>query len=128
MSESLNKMVCFYGLDGDRIESAIEAYLIKGEIDALHSLSELITSTLEEIAQKVKDKGGKVIYCAGDNILFHGQFTNRWCQEMIDLFHTRTGQTASIGIGDTTAEFYLALKLAKSLGGGQVIYYKSSYT
>ena len=126
MLETLNETACFYGLDGDRIESAIEACLIKGEVDVLRSFSERITSTLEEIMQKVIDKGGKVIYCAGDNILFHGQFSNRWCEEMIDLFQTRTGQTASLGIGNTTAEFYLALKLAKSLGGGQVIRYRSS--
>ena len=126
MLETLNETACFYGLDGDRIESAIEAYLIKGEVDVLRSFSERIASTLEEIMQKVIEKGGKVIYCAGDNILFHGQFSNRWCEEIIGLFQTRTGQTASIGIGNTTAEFYLALKLAKSLGGGQVIRFRIS--
>jgi GTP cyclohydrolase III len=128
MLETLNETACFYGLDGDKIESAIEACLIQGEIDVLRSLSERITSTLEEITQKVIEKGGKVIYCAGDNILFYGQFSNRWCEEMIDLFRTRTGQTASIGIGNTSTEFFLALKLAKSLGGRQVIRYKTSYS
>jgi GTP cyclohydrolase III len=128
MSESLNMSDCYYGLDGDRIESAMEAYLIKGEIDALSSLSRQITSTIEEIMQRVLEKGGKVIYCAGDNILFYGHFSSSWCEEMLDLFRTRTGQTASIGIGDTTAEFYLALKLAKSLRGGRVIHYKTRYS
>lgn len=125
MLEALNEDSCFYGLDGDKIESAIEERLIKGDIDELRTLSERITYTLEEIMQKVIDKGGKVIYCAGDNILFYGKFSNQWCEEMIDLFRIRTGQTASIGIGSTTAEFYLALKLAKSFGGGQVLSYKT---
>jgi hypothetical protein len=114
----------FYGLDGDHIEKTIDAYLIKNEIDALSNFSAQITSTLEEIRQKVVSEGGRVLYCAGDNIAFCGQFSDHWCKEVIELFRVWTGCTASIGIGNTALEFYLALKLAKYMGGGRVVRYQ----
>jgi GTP cyclohydrolase III len=126
VSQAQTEMTYFYCLDGDNIEKAIEAYLIKGEINTLGDFSAQVTSTLEEIMQKVVSDGGRVIYCAGDNIAFCGLFSEHWCEELIDLFRVRTGCTASLGIGDTSLEFYLALKLAKSMGGGRVVRYQAS--
>ncbi len=118
-----------YGLlDGDRITSVIEKYLIRGEIEKVSRFSKQLTSTLEEIKQKVIEQGGKVEYCAGDNILFSGKFRVSWCEGLLKLFYAQTGCTASIGIGDTSAEFYLALKLAKSEGGGRIIDYRQPFT
>lgn len=123
MKEVRSDAMGFYSFDGDNIESVIEAYLIRGNIDAVGQFSAQITSTLEEIVQKIFDGGGIVIYCAGDNILFRGQFSNHWCEEILGLFLSRTRRTASMGIGDTAIECYLALKIAKSQGGGQVFRY-----
>lgn len=113
----------FYGLDGDRITSVIEDYLFSGDIDKVNRFSKLLTSTLEEIKQRVIDEGGRVEYCAGDNILFYGKFSDSWCDKLLELFYTRTRCTASIGVGSTGAEFCLALKRAKSAGGGQIIHF-----
>jgi minimal CRISPR polymerase domain len=125
MSQAQSEAVYFYGLDGDNIEKFMEAYLIKEEINALSNFSLQVTSALEEIRQKVASGGGQVLYCAGDNITFRGLFSDDWCEEVINLFRIRTGCTASMGIGDTALEFYLALKLAKSVGGGCVVRYQS---
>src|SRR6266700_1841307 len=104
----------YYGLDGDRIKSEIEKYLINGDIDAVSHFSKRLTSTLEEIEKEVIGKGGDVKYCAGDNLLFSGDFSLPSCEGLLNLFYIRTGHTASVGIGDTSTEVYLALSLAKS--------------
>ena len=113
----------FYGLDGDRITNVIEDYLFRGDIDEAKRFSESLTSTLAEIKQKVINEGGRVEYCAGDNILFYGKFSDSWCEGLLKLFYARTGCTASVGVGATTAEFCLALKRAKSAGGEQIMHY-----
>jgi minimal CRISPR polymerase domain len=113
----------FYGLDGDRITNVIEDYLFRGDVDEVRRFSKLLTSTLEEIKQKVIGEGGRVEYCAGDNILFYGKFSDSWCEGLLGLFYARTGCTASIGIGATSAEFCLALKRAKTAGGRQIMHY-----
>lgn len=111
----------YYGLDGDRVKSEIEKYLIGGEIDTVSRLSKQLTLTLENIEKVVIGKGGDVKYCAGDNIFFSAQLTHNQCQELLDLFYSQTNLTASLGIGDTSADVYLALRFAKSTGGGKII-------
>ncbi len=118
----------FYGLDGDRITSVIEDYLFSGDIDKVSRFSKLLTSTLEEIKQKVIEEGGRVEYCAGDNILFYGKFSDTWCEGLLGFFYDRTGCTASMGVGATSAEFCLALKRAKSAGGRRINHYWDQQT
>jgi minimal CRISPR polymerase domain len=118
----------FYGLDGDRITNVIEDYLFRGDVNEVSRFSKLLTSTLEEIKQKVIDEGGRVEYCAGDNILFYGRFSDSWCEELLDFFYNQTGCTASIGIGATSVDFCLALKRAKSAGGRQIMHHWDQHT
>jgi hypothetical protein len=115
----------YYGLDGDRIKSEIEKYLINGDVNAVSHFSKQLTSTLAEIEKKVINKGGDVKYCSGDNIFFSADFSPSDCEELLNLFLSQTGLTASIGIGNTSTEVYLALRLAKSTGGGKIISYQN---
>lgn len=112
-----------YGIDGDKVGGVIDAYFIRNEVKALNAFSSRVASAVEEIRKAVIQGNGRVVFCAGDSILFQGNFDNVWCVRILDLFQALTGCTASMGIGDTATEAYLALKLAKAGGGGKVISY-----
>ena len=113
----------FVGLDGDSIGRVIESLLIKNKIKEVMEFSEMIQQALDLIKEKVISRGGKVLFCTGDSILFYGDFNVEFCNWMLKEFKKRTGRTASVGIGEKTAETYLGLKLAKSQGGDKVVEY-----
>lgn len=114
-----------YGLDGDKVGGAIDAYFIRNEISAMSSFSAKVASAMDEIRSTVVQDHGMVIFCAGDSILFQGNFEDHWCEKILNLFLTITGRTASMGVGYTATEAYLALKLAKADGGGRITHYPS---
>jgi nucleotidyltransferase/DNA polymerase involved in DNA repair len=118
-----NNIVKFYGFDGDKIGSIVELYIIKGELDALSLFSRNVSTILAKIRDDIVGNGGSVIFCAGDSILFNGQFDDAWCKKILDDFAVATGRTASLGVGDSSMVAYLALKLAKAMGGGRVFYF-----
>jgi len=110
-----------YFLDGDNVAARMESGLICNEIAQVSQFSSQLTLTLEDIRGLVIQERGEVAYCAGDNILFFGQFDIAACEKLLLIFHEQTGCTASIGIGDTSREAYLALKTAKFEGGGRIV-------
>ena len=112
-----------YGIDGDKVGGAIDAYFIRNDINALGVFSAKVASAMEEIKNAVIQGKGTIVFCAGDSILFEGKFEDFWCEQILDLFLSVTGRTASMGIGSTATEAYLALKLAKADGGGKFVYY-----
>lgn len=116
----------YIGLDGDSIGRVIEEYLITNQIEKLKIFSRLIVEALEMIKVEAKKKDGDIIFCSGDSILFHGDFTMEFAEMSRQIFNNKTNKTASIGVGYTTAETYLGLKLAKSRGGNQVVFYEMS--
>ena len=111
----------FYGLDGDKIGRVIETYIVKDDVDTLSTFSRNVSMALEAIRADVLQNKGVVIFCAGDSILFQGQFDVDWCEQILRDFVSITGRTASLGVGDTMVAAYLALKLAKARGGGMVL-------
>lgn len=116
-----NRGLKFYGLDGDKIGSIVESYIVKEEISTLSTFSHNVSVALEAIRTDVLQKNGSVVFCAGDSILFNGQFDADWCKQVLSDFASATGRTASLGVGDTAMASYLALKLAKAMGGGIVL-------
>ncbi len=123
-----NEGVKFYGLDGDKIGSIIEFYIIKNDMDALSLFSNMVSRVLAEIREAILQNSGMVIFCAGDSILFNGQFDDAWCEKMLEKFVLATGRTASLGVGDSSTTAYLALKLAKAMGGGRVLQFSPMST
>lgn len=112
-----------YGIDGDKVGALIDAYFIKSEILAIEQFSAKVALAMEEIQKEVLQAGGKVIFCAGDSILFSGKFEESWCEKLLSIFLATTGRTASMGVGDSATEAYLGLKLAKANGGGKVVHF-----
>lgn len=113
----------YVGLDGDSIGRVIESLLIMNKTEEVVSFSKKIVSALENITTQVVKKNGDILFCSGDSILFYGEFDIDFCNSILEEFKRKTGRTASIGIGKTTAETYLGLKLAKSKGGDKVELY-----
>lgn len=120
---SFAKQEKFYGMDGDKVGALIDAYFIKNEVHAMEELSVKVMDAMEAIRKEVLRAGGKVIFCAGDSILFQGNFDSDWCEKLLNIFLQITGRTSSMGIGDSATEAYLGLKLAKSYGGGKAVNY-----
>jgi len=115
----------YYGFDVDGVKKIIEGFIFSEETEALSHFSTQLVEALREIEQEVIKKEGKIIYSAGDNILFYGKFAESWCHEILNSFKQKAGYSASFGIGSTITEFYLALRLAKSKGGGLVVRYQA---
>lgn len=111
----------FYGIDGDKVGGIIEAYLIAGDLIEIEKFSHKVTKAMIAIEHEVKNAGGIVIFQAGDSILFQGNFEQAWCEKLLQIYKLATGRTASMGIGRTTSETYLAVKLAKAQGGGRIV-------
>lgn len=111
----------FFGLDGDDTGKVFEdIFLIDGDEQQLRSSSQAVSKAICEICERIKQIAGKraVIFSAGDDILFKGQFTQLQLQELHDLYAATTnGLTCSIGYGRSLREAFLALKLAKTAPG-----------
>lgn len=113
----------YYGLDGDKVGAVIEVLLIRGEVEKLRQFSLQITEAINTMGQKIKQAGGKIVFCAADSILYYGDIDKSANQELLKVFKEKTNCTASIGVGLTTAEAYMALKISKANGGNQIIYF-----
>lgn len=117
----MNKI--YIGLDGDSIGRVIEEYLITNQVQKMKEFSNLIISALEQIKEQAIILGGEVIFCSGDSILVSGNFDQSFAEFARKKFQEITQRTASVGVGYSTANTYLGLKLAKSRGGNQVVFY-----
>jgi len=117
----MNKI--YIGLDGDSIGRAIEEYLITNQVQKMKVFSDLIVNALEQIREEAISLGGEVIFCSGDSILVSGEFDQSFAEFARKRFQEVTKRTASVGVGYSTANTYLGLKLAKSRGGNQVVFY-----
>ena len=113
----------YYGIDGDKVGGLIDAFFIKNDVQAMEDFSKKVSLAMDEIQKEVKRSNGNVIFCAGDSILFRGNFENSWCENLLSIFLKITGRTASMGVGNNVTETYLGLKLAKASGGGRMMNY-----
>lgn len=114
----------FFGLDGDSIGRIIESLLIQNDTEAIKKFSGKVVAALDEIQKLAEEQKAEVLFCTGDSILIYGDMDESFGQEILKVFHKQTERTASVGIGTSTAFTYLGLKLAKSRGGGQVVFYE----
>lgn len=117
----MNKI--YIGLDGDSIGRVIEEYLITNQVQKMKEFSNLIMSALEQIKEQAIALDGEIIFCSGDSILVSGNFDQSFAEFARKRFQEITQRTASVGVGYSTANTYLGLKLAKSRGGNQVVFY-----
>lgn len=113
----------YYGIDGDKIGRKIETMFIKGEEDNIKQFSKLIEYSINQLEEIIVNSEGIIIFAGGDSILFKGNFSENFCEKLLEKFIEITGCTASMGIGDSLTETFLSMKIAKTFGGGKVFKY-----
>ncbi|MEZ4995765.1 MAG: mCpol domain-containing protein [Saprospiraceae bacterium] len=114
----------YFGLDGDGIGRIVESMMIENNLEELKDFSIMVVKAIEAIRDLAIDKGASIVFCTGDSILFYGNIDPSFGKEIVEMFRETTGRTASVGIGEKISATYLGLKLAKSKGGNQVIFFR----
>ena len=112
----------FTAVDGDNIGRIIEKYIIENDEQKLRAFSEYVENYFSNLSLKLKDLGGDIIFCAGDNLLC--KFHNKLQESLKKIIKPENSFTISIGIGKTLIETFLALKYAKANGKNQIISYE----
>jgi hypothetical protein len=124
-TDELNSKKTFYfGLDGDNTGSILEGlFLSSGSNEnGFRNMSKNVTNAIKKIAKKIRAANGKIIFDAGDDLLFKGSFDYKDLEDMKEIYHKETnGQTCSISFGSTLHETYLAMKIAKAHPGKNTI-------
>ncbi len=108
--------ILYFGLDGDDTGTRLEEMFLSARDDTVFKkMSESVTEAIKEIKKCIESqKGCKVIFAAGDDILFKANFDEATLHSLQQIYQTKTsGLTCSIGYGKSFREVHLALKLAK---------------
>ncbi len=113
----------YFGLDGDNTGLMLEELFMSACDDTtFQKTSETVVNAIKGIRDHIKEQAGKIIFVAGDNILFKAAFDESTLRTLQQIYHSKTasltysmgsGLTCSIGYGKSLREVYLALKLAK---------------
>ncbi len=116
----------FFGVDGDDTGHALEQLFHRSaDGEEFARYSERISSAIEAVAAQAKRSplGAMIRFCAGDDLLFEGEYNGSALRSLQDLYLKHTGgQSCSIGFGATPKEAYVALKMAKaSIGKGRIL-------
>lgn len=119
LTSPVDQEIMYFGLDGDNIGVYLEEGLSNNKEKDLSTLSNTISRTIKEIANRIKkDFQAEVIFDSGDGLLFKAPFSEKILNFIKKTFEDRVQfSTCSIGYGPSTQEAYLALKLAKSKPG-----------
>ena len=110
----------YYGLDGDNTGSILEhLFLSDSEEKNFKEMSQSVTNSINSIKKYITDKNrGQIVFAAGDDILFKGNFSIKQLEDLQSLYRNKTkGLTCSIGFGHSFQEVYIALKIAKARPG-----------
>jgi len=108
--------------DGDAVGRRLHALIAKSELKEAAQLSGTVTRVLRRIKLMLQDAGIEVVLAGGDNLFARGNAEHALLERVIALFHSETGLTMSIGVGKTPGDAILAIIVAKSLGGGRLIW------
>ena len=101
----------------------IEKYILDEELEELSVFSRQLSVTVNRIEDSVLSMGGRVYMAAGDNVL--AKISRENVEELVISWKSMMPEklfTFSVGIGNTPAEAYLAIKYAKVCGRFAVFY------
>lgn len=106
----------YFGLDGDDTGARLEELFLSARDDKVfEEMSKSVVKAVKEIENYIKSrKGSKVLFAAGDDILFKANFDESVLRLLQEMYQAKaSGLTCSIGYGKSFREVHLALKLAK---------------
>ncbi len=114
----------YFGLDGDDTGTMLEELFMSAlDETAFEKMSKTVSNAIKAMENHITSKAGKIIFAAGDNILFKADFDEESLRKLQELYKSKTsGLTCSIGYGKSFREVYFALKLAKlELGKNSIV-------
>ncbi len=112
--------IFYFGLDGDDTGSLLEELFLSSYDEAkFKKMSNSIMQAIDEIKKYISiNSNNAIIFAAGDDILFKGNFNESALHALQQIYQkTTSGLTCSIGYGRSLREVYVALKFAKAEPG-----------
>lgn len=111
----------YFGLDGDdtgrKLEGLFANDVPEQEFTEFSERIQSVIKRLEKLA-KAPPISGRVLFCAGDDMLFVGAYHQDTLEQMKKTYADLSGgYTCSIGFGRSAREAYIALKMAKARPG-----------
>ena len=117
-----DKQEWYIGMDGDDMGKEVENALIENDIAESQKFEKKIKGAFAEIEEYVVEKGGKLIFNGGDNILFTIDGDPKEIgEEVRDIYYRHTDHTATVGIGREPVEAHKALTIGKNTGKDKVV-------
>lgn len=118
--------VVYVGIDGDDIGGLVEETLVTDDPEKAREISQAIHAAHKALKSLVKDRGGKVIFDGGDNMLVHVPYDEGLFEAMREAYREHTGHTATVGVGGRPVEAHYALVVGKNTGKDRVVVYDES--
>lgn len=110
----------YISVDGDDIGRMLTQKIYTEDDHSVRKFSKAVSDTFNSFADRVKLKGGEVLFCSGDSILF--KIDNSMASGILE--HLKSDIfTMSIGVGMTLKEAHWALNIAKSLGKARIVHF-----
>lgn len=117
-------MTKFIRLDADNIGDKIEFALLNNEIESANSIHDSVQRGIQALQRILNsDSRFKILMTGCDDLLFefNGEpFDYQIIAHLRDTFKNESGQTISLGIGDTLQEAIINLTIAKYAGKDRV--------
>ncbi len=113
----------YISIDGDEIGKIIERYILNEDLKSLRKFSNNITNSIRLFEEFIKNVNGKIFLVGGDNIF--ASVSKDRMQELLDFVNkvnTTSNVKFSVGYSTDILSTYLALKYAKSLKRGALVF------
>lgn len=114
-------MRVFVGMDGDDVGATLVSLIIQNKAEEAARFSERVIRGLQLVGDRIRQSGGRVLFIGGDNLLAELEFDLGFLHELQEMFKAETDCEVTIGVGRLPVEAYLALKLGKGSGKGQIV-------
>lgn len=114
-------MRVFVGMDGDDVGATLVSLVIQNKADEAARFSDRVIRGLQLVGDRIRQLGGRVVFIGGDNLLAELDFDQDVLHELQEIFRSEAGCEITIGVGRLPVDAYLALKLGKGRGKGQIV-------
>jgi GTP cyclohydrolase III len=114
-------MRVFVGMDGDDVGATLVSLIIQNKAEEAARFSERVIRGLRLVGDRIRESGGRVLFIGGDNLMAELELDRNLLGELQEMFKAETGCEVTIGVGSLPVEAYLALKLGKGRGKGQIV-------
>ena len=113
----------YISIDGDDIGRSIEYFILMNDDHGLNEYSQEFTQAMLWLTKELQTTfEGTIIFSGGDSILAQiGQGYIKGVDRIPELFHQRSRNTISVGVGLSLRQAYLSLKLAKVKGKNCIV-------